>query len=347
MDKLKVLMTTVGGLTSPDIIKAIRENREREIELIGVDQFEFAIGRFFVDKFDTVPNSEENELEFINKIEHLVQKYNVDLIIPCGNEDNLALAKNKNAISTKIMVSDFKDLIRAYDKGEVYQTLSRELPEFAPNFYIVNTYSTFVKAIREIGYPEKKVVIKPTFGRGGRGVYILNGNLDYKSVFELKPTGEFPLEFFEKLLFNKEKFDDLIIMECLEAPFYSVYSLCKNGENLISMNHIREWGNASQTFRGLVYHDEYIEKFADKVIKLFNLSYTNNMELATNIDGRIVLFDLNPRIGASSGIDRHIGLNFPDLAINIALGIEVKIDKGRFKNKKRFIRYFDEVWISD
>ena len=52
MNKIRVLITTVGGLTSPDILKAIRNNNEREVFLLGVDPFEYAVGRNFVDTFE-------------------------------------------------------------------------------------------------------------------------------------------------------------------------------------------------------------------------------------------------------------------------------------------------------
>lgn len=347
MNRIKVLMTTVGGLTSPDIIKAIKENNEREIELIGVDPFKYATGRFFTDKFEIVPNSANDELSFVKAIDYLVGKYDIDIVIPCGNEDNLALAKYREKINAKIMVGQYDDLVKAYDKGEVYEKIRKEIPEVAPEFYIVNSYESFISAIEKLEHPRKKVVIKPRFGRGGRGVYVISSNSDFKSFFGSKPSGELPLEFLEKILSGKNEFEDLIVMEYLEDPYYSVYSLCENGRNLISINHIREWGNASQTFRGLVYYDQQIEGTASEIIKSFNLTYTNNIELATNEDNRMVIFDLNPRIGASSGIDRYIGLNFPYLAVKMMLEEKISIDKSKFSTKNRFIRYFTDVWMLD
>jgi len=345
MKKLNIIVTTIGGLTSPDILKAIREITNYDITIIGTDPFEFAVGRKFVDIFEITPYSGKDEKEFINVINELVKKYKVDLIIPCGNEDNLALAKYKNVVDCKIMVSNYDDLVIAYDKAKVYEVLKNNLPDHAPKYYIVNNYQDFIKAINKLGYPNRKVVIKPRFGRGGRGVYVLREYLNFKDIFNSKPSNEYPLEFFENILSKEKIFDELIVMEYLVEPFYSIYSICKDGENIFTLTHIREWGNASQTFRGRVYYDEKLENIAAKIIKSFNLSYTNNMELATSIDGRIVLFDLNPRIGASSGIDREIGFNFPLEAINLLFGKEIKVNKEKFISQKIFMRYFDQVWI--
>lgn len=343
--KLNILVTTVGGMTSPDILKAYKNLEKYEINIVGTDAFEFAVGRKFVDTFEVSPNSASDEISFVEYIETLVQKHSIDIVVPCGNEDNLALAKYRDKISCKIMVGNYDDLIKAYDKGMVYEQLQKSLPQNAPKYFIVNSYDKFIEATKKLDFPNKKIVLKPRFGRGGRGVYILTNNFDYDTLFKSKPTSEHPFELFDKLLKKEQNFDDLIVMEYLNEPFYSIYSLCKNGENIFTLTHTREWGNASQTFRGKVYYDENIEKIASNIIEKFNLSYTNNMELATTEDGRLVLFDLNPRIGASSGIDKDIGFNFPLEALKLVLEEDIKIDKNSFKDSNIFLRYFDQTWI--
>ena len=345
MKKINLLVTTVGGMTSPDILKAFRNTKDYLINIIGVDAFEFAVGRNFVDIFEVSPNSTVDELGFVDFVETLVKKHNIDVVLPCGNEDNLAISKYIDKISCKVIVGNYEDLIKSYDKGKVYDELKENIPEHCPKYFIVNNYQDFIESVKKIGYPNKKVVIKPRFGRGGRGVYILSDKFDFENIFKSKPINEYPFEFFNSILKNQNNFDDLIVMEYLKDPYYSIYSICKDGENFFTINHTREWGNASQTFRGKVYYDEKIEELASKIIKKFNLSYTNNMELATTDDGRIVLFDLNPRIGASSGIDKDIGFNFPLETLKLALGDKLEIDKSKFKISKTFVRYFDQVWL--
>lgn len=346
MNSLNVLITTVGGLTSPDIIKAIKENNEREITLVGVDPYEYAVGRFFVDKFFTIADSSKNSSSFISHLNDIVRSEAIDLIIPCGNDDNLAIAKHIDEINTKVMVSDFDSLRLAYDKGEVYSRLQASIPECAPQFEIVNNFSDFKRAIERLGFPRKKVVVKPRYGIGGRGVYVLGDEFNFEKVFHSKPTNEFPLEFFNKILGDKGDFDDLIVMEHLRDPFYSVYSLCSKGKNIISLTHLREWGNASQTFRGRIIEDKKIVGFCSEIIALFGLEYTINMELAENSRGDIILFDLNPRIGASSGVDREVGVNFPYLALKLALDEPFQAPAAK-SNVRTFVRYFDQNWVHD
>lgn len=346
MQKLRILVTTIGGLTSPDCLFALANNGEREVFLCGCDSFSGACGREFVDVFMQSPNSAESKEKFCEFIMQVSKKYHIDIIIPCGNDDNLALSEYKSHFDIPIMVGDYKDLLIAYDKLAVYERLSSTLPQYAPKFFAISSFDGLMQAIHTLGYPQKKCVIKPRFGRGGRGVYILSS--PHLELFSIKPNNEVPLSFFKEALQAKEGFEaleELIVMEYLHEPFVSAYSLCLKGENLLTMEHIREWGNASQTYRGLVRYNQSLEELCGAVIREFKLDYTNNMELAYSADNRLVLFDLNPRLGASSGVDTYLGLNFPYLALKLALGEPIAIDKSALKHKSfRFYRYFTQWW---
>ena len=256
MNQLNILITTIGGLTSPNLIQALKNNSERNIFIVGTDAFEFAVGKKFVDVFKIIPDSSENEKSFINYLKKLILKYEIDVLIPCGNEDCIAVSKHRNLFNCKVLVDDIDTLKNSFDKGFVYNKIKDELGCNSPNFYIVNSYEDFLSAIKKLNFQKNKLVIKPRFGRGGRGVYVLNDNLSFNKTFLLKPDNNYPTEFFHKILKNKKNFDDLIVMEYLEQPFYSLYSICKSGNNFFTLTHNREWGNASQTFRGKVIYNK-------------------------------------------------------------------------------------------
>ena len=343
MKALKILVTTVGGLTSSEILKALKENGERLVYLVGIDSFEHAVGRHFVDQFQVFPNSADNEAAFAEAVFDLVRKESIDLIIPCGNEDNLALARFREDSPCPVMVANHSDLLRAYDKGEVYRVLEESLPNFAPRYFIVNDLAGFRAASQKLGYPDCKLVVKPRFGRGGRGVYILSPDVRLDRLFISKPNAEYDYEHFERLIAEQGLQGDLIVMEHLSDPFHSIYSLCHEGEQLAAPNHVREWGTASQTYRGNICRDVELEHGAAGVVALFDLSYAVNMELATNRDGQPVLFDLNPRIAASCAVDREVGLNFPYLAAKIAIGESISVAMDELNLPQRFFRYFDHI----
>ena len=69
------------------------------------------------------------------------------------------------------------------------------------------------------------------------------------------------------------------------------------------------------------------------------------MEFGTSKDRKIILFDLNPRVGASSAVDADIGFNFPYQAIKLLLGEKININKESFADSKRFLRHFSHYWL--
>ena len=70
MNKTKILITTVGGVTSPDIIKSLKK---KNIYIYGVDKNKNAVGKFFVNKFLLMPDSKNNKLKFIKKIVSIIK----------------------------------------------------------------------------------------------------------------------------------------------------------------------------------------------------------------------------------------------------------------------------------
>ena len=342
----KILLTTVGAQISPDLLQAINENND--FVLIGCDPYPDVCGRYFVDKFYTVPSNITTPLEFIEKLVEIVNSEGIDIIIPASDEDHFVIAENiqKFNHSVKILINSLDKITDALDKKRLYKILHGINRETAPKFSVVKTYYEFMTAIEKLGYPDDNIVVKPPKGRGGRGVYFLTDKFDFNSTFNNKPRNYMPIEFFKKIFDESEFIEELIVMEELKDPFYSVYSLCDNGETIISLTHVREWGSASQTFRGRVYYDKKMETIAAQVNKMFGASFLNNMEFATAKDGRIVLFDYNMRIAASSGVDRHLGCNFPLLAIKMLLGKRIDIDIRKIQSQKprKFMRYYNQVW---
>ena len=82
MKKINVLVTTVGGLTSPDILNALKNTGYYDVTLFGTDAFKFAVGKEFVDYFEVLPSSGLNELEFVHAIKELVLSYKIAVMIP-------------------------------------------------------------------------------------------------------------------------------------------------------------------------------------------------------------------------------------------------------------------------
>lgn len=342
MRPLRILITTVGGLTSPDIIRALRDNGERDVWILGVDPHRHAVGRGFTDRFFTVPDSGIDPEAFSQSVKALAQEFRVDVVVPCGNEDNLALAASGTS-EVPVMVGALKDLRRAYDKKTVYERLAAGFPSHAPKFFSVTNVEELLRAAEALGYPNRDVVIKPRTGRGGRGVLRLTADPNLADVLTRKNDGFMPLAAFVHIL-ERGQPTDLLAMECLSEPFYSIYALSDNGNVLASVVHEREWGTASQTYRGAVQERTDLDAMSAWLGTEFNLSFAVNFEVATTEDGQLALFDLNPRLAASSGVAAGLGVNLPYLALKLFLGEPIGPINVRKLYGRRFFRHLQHYW---
>lgn len=334
MKKIRILLTTVGGVTSPDIIRCLKK---KSISIYGVDKNKNAVGKFFVDKFLVIDDSKTNKLKFVKKLIYYSKKFKINFIIPCGNDDNIAINIYKKKIKIPVLNSLEYSSQNYFDKLTVYHKLKSKLPELCPNFIEIKDYK---KNKSKITLP---FIIKPSLNTGGRGVLEVKKKIKFDEI-----TNRVDLPSIDEEKFNSElnilRKKKYLIMDKLHGPIVSVYSICLNGKNFFSVSHIREWGNASQTFRGKVFYDKKFEKMASKIVDELNLSYAINMEFAYDNKNNPKLFDLNPRIGASFAVHKNIGLNLPLIALNV-LRNKNYFPSPNIKNlNHKFYRYFSNVW---
>ena len=334
MKKIRILLTTVGGITSPDIISCLKK---KNILIYGVDKNENAVGKFFVNKFLIINDSKTNKLKFVKKLIYYIKKFKINFIIPCGNDDNIAINIYKKKIKIPVLNSLEYSSQNYFDKLNVYHKLKSTSPELCPNFIEIKDYK---KNKSKIPLP---FIIKPSLNTGGRGVLEVKKKIEFSKITTRADLQSIDIKKFnsELNILKKKKY---LIMEKLHGPIVSVYSICLNGKNFFSISHIREWGNSSQTFRGRVFYDKKIEKMASKIIDELDLSYAINMEFAYDKKNNLKLFDLNPRIGASFAVHKNIDLNLPLMALNI-LSNKNYFPKPNIKDlNHKFHRYFSNVW---
>ncbi len=344
---LNVLVTMVGAQTSPGILRAIKDNGEREIHLIGVDPVELIPGASFVDSFYRITPSFENEEKFIDELLDIANREKVDIILPCGNEDCLAISKNiclfkeQNII---VISSNYATLINAFDKHFAYNLISKHSPENAPESYLIKSLDDFIHYAEKLGYPHNKIVMKPRHGRGGRGVYIIDPKINLHSLLSEKPSGSLPYQVIMSFLEQKTAFSEFLLMEYLPGDIYSVYCLCNQGNSVLTIPNKRIWGTASNTLIGEVTIDHKFIEPAEKLCQEFKFDYNINIEMKISRAGIPIIFDVNPRIAASTAIFRSIGCNLPYLSIKIALGESLNLPSQL--EDVVMLRYLKEIFYS-
>jgi len=339
---IKLLLTATGAPGCSTLIRKLKNNGERKIEIIGADINEEVIGKFWSDKFYIVPPADSEK--YIGSIKKIIKKENPDVFLPVSSAEVIPVSKNKEILEengTKVMVSSYESLEIATSKYKLYLKLE-ENNISVPKFYYPKNLKEFIDMAKWLGYPAKKICFKPHIGKGSRGFRILDESISRKDLLlNYKPESKYmSLKEFINIFKKEEDFPDFIIMEYIEGKAYDAMALCYEGETLLTTVKTREkerWGVI--TYGELVKNDE-INKLVEDIISAVPLSYNVGLQFIGN-----KLIEINPRLSTFIYQDNLIE---PYLAIKLCLGELDKREIKRYQNLveygRKMIRYMDQIF---
>ncbi len=149
MRALTVLVTAAGAPGTAALLRALRENRDGEVRLVGCDMNERVVGRFLCDAFETVPPGSDDG--FAGAVLDLCRREGADVVLPQSSHDLQGLADGKGDFEragVAVLVSGPETVRTANDKAECYTRLS-ELGVPVPVFRQVRGRAAFAAAAHE------------------------------------------------------------------------------------------------------------------------------------------------------------------------------------------------------
>lgn len=343
--KLRVLLTAVGCPGGVTMIRALQRNGERELEVIGTDMRADAGGRFFADRFYTVPPGRSQE--FIPRMVEVVKKEKPDVLLPQSSYEILPLAQHRSqfeALGTPVLVADPQVIARASDKFLTYQAMEGSgVP--CPQSLFVDDFEGFVSAVHELGYPAKRVCFKPPDSKGARGFRVITAEMNRVDLLLRERSGSvlMTLEEATSVLAQAEVFPDLMVMEYTEGKEHTVDVFCQDGRVLMGFVKSREEIRA-----GLAMYFKIVERpdlwdYGDRVAQTLELDYFANIQFK---GGK--LLEVNPRVSTFVHQDDFI---MPYLGLKYVLGEigedELQSASQRVRPTRRTMRYYDQVFYDE
>src|SRR5580765_1297347 len=176
MQPITVLVSACGAPGTAALMRALRQNGEREVRVVGTDMSELAIGRHLADAFHRVPAG--SDPGFADAMLEVCRAEHVDAILPQSSFDLLGLAEAKERFEgIAVLVSSPEAIRRSNDKAETYELLDR-IGVRGPAWRRVSGGEAVDGAAHELGYPEVDVCMKPVFSSGSRGFRVLSASAD-------------------------------------------------------------------------------------------------------------------------------------------------------------------------
>lgn len=342
LPKLKVLLTAVGCPGGVTMIRALKGNGEREIEIIGADMQPAASGRFFADKFYTVPAGRSPD--FIPRLLEIVQREQPDVLFPQSSFEVHPLALHRDEFESRgvpVIVAGPRAIELSNDKGLMYEALQgTDVP--SPQMVTCEDLATFTQAVHSLGYPERTVCFKPVIGKGSRGFRVLSAESDRVDMLINRRADESTMTLQEALnvLQTADPFPPLIVMEFVAGKEHTVDVFCQGGRVLMGFVKTREAirGGLAMYFETVDRPD--FRRCADKVAHGLGLDYFANVQFKGD-----KLLEVNPRV---STFVHQENFNMPYLGIKYVLG-EIDEDGLRAAEQhvraaRRSVRYYDQVF---
>jgi carbamoyl-phosphate synthase large subunit len=337
LNPITVVVTASGAPGTAALLRALRENGEREVRLVGTDMSERSIGRHLCDAFHLVPAGSDST--FPAAVRQIVEQERADCVLPQSSFDLEGLAAHRDRFPVPVLVSRPDTIHRSNDKAESYALLHR-LGIPAPAFRRVRGATEVEEAARELGYPDRSVCFKPVFSSGSRGFRVLDPTVDRAHQLLHDRPGSVAMRLEEALeLLPAEGGPDLLVMELATGGERTIDGIADGERVLLGHPKTREAMRAGLAMYFVTLEDPVLMEIAERIVAELRIEHFFNIQLV----GEQVI-EINPRI---STVVYQEDLNLPYLGVKHALG-EISEDelvtlRERVRPGRTALRFFDQV----
>ena len=343
MNELTILVSASGAPGTAALLRALRENGERPVRLVGTDMSERSVGRHLCDAFHVVPAG--SDPAFPDAMLEVCRHEGVRAVLPQSSFDLEGLAGARDRFEgIAVLVSSPEAIHRANDKAETYALLDK-IGVPGPKWRRVQGGAALMEAAYELGYPGEDVCMKPVFSSGSRGFRIVSASADRREQLLTNRPGVAEAIRLEELveLLGHDNQTELLVMELATGGERTIDGITRGGRILLGHAKTREAMRAGLAMFFQTLDDPWLMVIAGKIVAELDLDHFFNIQL---VGDKVI--EINPRI---STIVYQEDLNLPYLGVKAALG-EISEDElaalaPRIRPTRRALRYFDQVEWDD
>lgn len=305
-DKTKILIFPCGSEISLEVYRALSE--DIHFELYGASSLPDH-GKFVYKNYiEGIPFVDKDN--FVDEINRVCQKFNIDFIIPAHDSVVLKLAEHREKLCAKVITSPVETCRIARSKANTYKVLDG----------IISVPKTYNITDKDIKFP---VFVKPDVGQGSKGAKKVNNFAELKAAY------------------NEN--NSIIISEYLPGKEYTIDCFTNhNGKLLFAKGRTR-----SRIMNGISVNSKPVEnsmfyKLAEKINSNIKFQGVWFFQVKERDNGELVLMEFAPRIAGTMGLYRCLGVNFILLSLYDAMGLDVSIINNSFDieiDRALFARY--------
>lgn len=258
----------------------------------------------------------DNIYEFILKLEEIIIKNKIDVILPTGTDYTLAVSEYKKRLSNLCAVpcENFEKMDYLHDKFNAME-LCKSLGIPTPITLLIENQNTIERIKNKIQYPS---ILKSRKGAANDGVWLVHDAEELLNIYK-ENFAEDNSPNMNPLGFSKP-----ILQEYIPGELHDVTSFSIKGESKAVLSQIRLmtlplWGGGGIVNKTTDNFD--MKKNAIKIIK--QVEWDGILEFDFKIDSRdgvAKLLEINPKIWGSTWLTVKAGFNMPLYLVKNALG---------------------------
>jgi carbamoyl-phosphate synthase large subunit len=324
--KLSIAVTGLNAIDSPGpgvaVIRSIRACKEFDVRIIGLSYESLEPGIYMhdvVDKTYQIPYPSAGSENLLQRLRHIHQIENIDLIIPNFDAELFSFIKLRSELAEMGIRTFLPELeqFEARHKTALYKFGKKhhlEIPEDRLIFQIPD----LVKAAEELEYP---LVIK---GKYYDATIVHTKDEALKAFYQLQAKWGLPI----------------IAQKFINGTEINVAALGDGEGNTISVIPMRKLyiTDKGKAWAGITIEDASYIELAQKFIRATNWRGGCELEIMQSTDGVSYIMEVNPRFPAWIYLTAAAGQNQPAALVKMALGEKIEPFK-KYEVGKMFIRY--------
>jgi len=321
---LRILITGVGAPGIMGTVYSLKKNYDqRQIYLVGTDINTDVVGKYLCDQFYQIsPANDVNN--YLTSLQNICIKEKIDIILPQNTRELLVLTRNSKRfaeLGTRVLISKYESIQKANNKFELMKICRTfEIP--VARFEMVTNFKKLLITAKGLGWPGKKIVIKPPSSNGQRGVRIIDEKRDFKKTFySEKPSNLYTtLDDLEKVL--GATFPELIVTEYLPGEEYSV-DMIRKGNLMTAIPRKRDLIRSGITFNGSVENRKDIIDYSFKLAEILDLEYSFGFQYKLDENNVPKILESNPRVQGTMVLSTIAGANIIYSSVKLLLGEDI------------------------
>ena len=257
-----------------------------------------------------------NEENFINSLIDIIKEIGPAMLLPGADEEayyigNYKKNLEKHDVLCNVMSSNIvKSLM---NKLYITEKVSKLNSNFSVNFSQIHNNNELKNICEQMGYPNRKIILKPIIGRGRRNTYVISEEHIKNQKEDMIPF----ISLSDIIKKNLIRDNSMMVMEYVEGEAITIDVLANKG--VIIKTVIRKWKkNWRFPFPGQqIILDKKVNELVEIISKIIKLHGLIDIDAIKTKDGRIVFLEVNPRPSGSAVVTEVAGIPIFSMLENI------------------------------